>query len=243
MQSRTLRVASTFVSALCAALCTMPNGLGIDASAQAMPASSSRTSRAPAAGIIVYGQAPLASGELLPSAWLAPSGSEADEYAWDSFTLPSNHAITEMRWRGGYAPAKFGSGGAVTYFSVTLYASTSDETWPDVSAPLARFSTGGDAGQTPAGTFGGVALYDYAFALPAPFTATAQVKYWVQIEAAQQGISPDWGLATGAGDGSSFHRYTLIGEDTYQFQPGDAAFAVLAPWPDAYKIYHPATLK
>ena len=67
-----------------------------------------------------------------------------------------------------------GSGGPVLGFSIDIYASIPGGTQPDVvSPPLATYYAGGDAGQTPAGTFGGTAMYDYRFTLPTPFDAAA----------------------------------------------------------------------
>ena len=35
---------------------------------------------------------------------------------------------------------------------------------------------------------------------------------WIQIEAAEQGI-PDWGLATGTGNGVHFRQFAYVGEE------------------------------
>jgi len=40
-------------------------------------------------------------GGLIASSWLNPNGSDADMYAYDSFTLPSNQSVTAINWRGG----------------------------------------------------------------------------------------------------------------------------------------------
>ena len=95
---------------------------------------------------------------------------------------------------------------------------------------------GGNAGETPAGTFGGILMYDYHFTLPTPFQATAGVKYWVQIEASQ-GLTPnyywppDWSIAVGTGgDGSHFQRTTgatLAGGNLFQTLANDLTFTLL----------------
>lgn len=75
---------------------------------------------------------------------------------------------------------------------------------PDVSnPPLVEYETGGNAGETFAGVFGGTTMYDYRFTLPASFHALAGVKYWIQFEAWQSGF-PGWSIATGTG-GDAYH--------------------------------------
>ena len=124
-------------------------------------------------------------------------------------------------------------------FSVAIYASITGGSQPDVTQPpLVEYLTGGNAGQTPAGTFGGVPMYDYAFVLPAQFQATAGTPYWVQIEAYQHGL-PDWGITGGSGgDGSHFLRYSVVGDIHYQIVQGDASFTLLGP-NAGYQVYLP----
>lgn len=174
-------------------------------------------------------------GQLLLSAWLDPDGSDYDQYIWDNFTLPSDGTITEIDWFGVYDPLKFGNGGPVLDFSVSIYPSNISGTEPAVAGPpLVEYQTGGNAGETAIGTAGGGTLYAYALSLPAPFMASAGVKYWVQIEAFQQGTVPDWCLAAGwGGNGSHFRRTSGAGGDImYRIAPGDAAFTLLGPIPD-----------
>ncbi len=191
---------------------------------------------------IVYGQPPSPSGGLYQS---SRNGTDYDQYVWDNFTIQSSQAITitEIQWRGGYDPARFGSGGRVTDFIVAIYPSMAAGTQPDVTnPPLVQYQTGGNAGETPAGTYGGVAMYDYGFILPAPFQATGGTKYWVQIEAPQGGI-PDWGIAAGTGgDGKYFLGFAATGDIYYQIAPGDAAFTLLGPSPLARRAYLPLIL-
>ena len=155
-----------------------------------------------------------------------PDGSDWDQWVWDSFILPSTQAITEIQWRGGFDPAYLGSGGPVINFTVAIYPSIAAGTEPAVAGPpLVEYETGGNAGQTLAGVFGGATLYDYQFTLPAAFVATGGTKYWVQIEAWQHGI-PDWGLAQGTGGNGAHFRRVYV---NYQSAPGDAAFTLLGP--------------
>jgi hypothetical protein len=106
-----------------------------------------------------------------------------------------------------------------------IYPSIAGGSQPDVThAPLVQYQTGSSAGETPAGTFGGIAMYDYSFTLPTPFQATAGTKYWVQIEAWQTGV-PDWGLAVGTGgDNKHFRGMAVAGDIHYDAPAGDTAF-------------------
>jgi hypothetical protein len=159
------------------------------------------------------------------------NGTDYDQYVWDNFTIQSSQAITitDIQWRGGYDPAKFGSGGPVTDFAVAIYPSIPGGTQPDViNPPLVRYQTGGNAGETPAGPSGNIPMtYDYSFTLPTSLQVTGGTKYWVQDEASQGGI-PDWGILAGTGgDGTHFRRTAAAGDIFYQTVPGDAAFALL----------------
>lgn len=183
-----------------------------------------------AAQVVVLDQPHNGSGTIFRSAWLDPDGSAWDQYIWDGFTLPAATAITEIRWRGGFDPAYAGAGGPVVGFTVELWSSILGGSQPDIGSvfapnPLRHYVATGNCAQTQAGTFGGVPLYDYRFALPAAFQAAAATKYWVRIHAWQHGI-PDWGFAAATGgDGSYFRK---IAEYQYQSAPGDAAFSILS---------------
>jgi hypothetical protein len=179
---------------------------------------------------VVYRQPPSAQGGLLPSARWDPDGSDYDAYVWDSFTLSSSQDIGEIAWRGGYDAAKARSGGKLIDFRVAIYGSRAANTQPDVvNGPLAEYRSGGRAGETPADPTARTKLYDYHLTLPTPFRAEAGTKYWVQIEAIQQGI-PAWGIATGTGgDGRHFRRVAGAGDFMYQSALGDAAFSLIAP--------------
>jgi hypothetical protein len=178
----------------------------------------------------LYEQAVDPNGQLLLSAWLDPNGSDNDEYVWDNFTLSSNAMITGIVWYGVYDPLKFGKGGPVLDFSVSIYPSIPAGTEPAIAgAPLVTYQTGGNAGESAAGTVAGATLYAYTFNLPTSFVASAGVKYWLQIEASQQGLVPDWNFVAGsAGNGSHYWRGRGAGGDImYRSLPGDAAFSLL----------------
>lgn len=149
---------------------------------------------------VLYEQTADPAGGSFMSAWWDPDGSNYDHYVWDAFTLGVDADVREIRWRG-----TFGVSGAPTNFTVGIYASIPAGTQPDVAhPPLIEYVTGGNAQQTYAGTFGGVPMYDHAFALPVPFTARAGVKYWLQVEAWQSAF-PDWSIAAAqSGDGHYF---------------------------------------
>ncbi len=183
-----------------------------------------------ASAAVVFSHPFNGSGTLIPSSWVFENGSDADMYAYDDFTLGSDQAITEIRWRGGYAyNAAYGR---VFDFSITFYDSTANGTQPNCTNPqlpeiyLAYYEVGGMAGETFAGTFGGTAMYDYSFVLPTPFQAVAGTKYWVRIEG-YQSVYPDWGLAVGTG-GDGQHFAFSTGYARFFFAPGDTTFALLA---------------
>ena len=89
---------------------------------------------------IIYEQPVDSSGRFLLSAWLDPDGSDFDEYVWDNFTLQSNETITEINWYGVYDPLKFGKGGPVLDFRVSIYPSISSGTEPAVAgSPLVEY--------------------------------------------------------------------------------------------------------
>jgi len=179
------------------------------------------------ASTILYSQPPDVNGGLFQSSWWDPNGSDWDQYLWDGFILVEGGSINEIRWRGGYDPTKFGSGGPVLDFTIAIYASIPAGTLPDILTPLVEHRTQGSAGETFVGTFGSVNMYDYAFTLPTPFMAAANTKYWLYLRAAQHGL-PDWGLAVGTGgDGSHFRCVASGGDKFYQVVAGDATFTLL----------------
>jgi len=190
--------------------------------------------RAAAGADVAFTQPPDPAGGQYKSAWFAPDGMDNDEYVWDSFTLASSTAITEVRWRGAYTNYLSGAGKAPVYdFTVSIYGSAAANTEPDIThPPLVKYHTNNNAGETGAGTFGGVIMYDYHFTLPSPFQAVGGTKYWVQIEAYQgvtptYGWPPDWSIAKGTGgNGSHFHRVGGTG-GYFTFRSGDCAFTLM----------------
>jgi autotransporter-associated beta strand protein len=194
----------------------------------------------------VYTQAPNPVGGGVKSAWYAPGGQgmDGDQYVWDSFVLGSNQAINEIHWRGFYAYAAYNSPNIpscpVSDFTISIYPTSP---YPGVNEPnifaqpFVQYSTGGNAGQTPAGTVGGMPMYDYAYTLPTAFQAIANTKYWVQIEASQSvapltSWPPDWSLAFGTGGDNSYFLEiiggTLAGGNQYTTHTGnDTAFSLV----------------
>lgn len=175
---------------------------------------------------VVYDQPHTGSGTLYQSSWWEPDDSDWDQWVWDNFTLDASAALTEITWRGGYIYGGTYTG-TIVDFTVAIYPSAAADTEPDVAGgPLVEYQVGGNAGQTLAGTFGGVKLYDYHFTLPSPFQAAAGTKYWVLILAWQHGL-PEWGLAQGAG-GNGAHFRWLRGAHMYQHVSGDVVFSLVA---------------
>jgi hypothetical protein len=178
---------------------------------------------------VLYEQPVDPNGKLLLSSRRDPDGSDYDEYVWEDFTLPSGGTISEIRWYGVYDPSRSGRGGPVLDFRVSIYPSIPAGTEPAVAGkPLVEYQTSGNASEAAAGTVGTAPLYGYTFTLPVSFTASPGEKYWVQIEASQQGSLPDWCLASGSGgDASHYWRGSGAGGDIlYRSMPGDAAFSL-----------------
>lgn len=187
-----------------------------------------------ASASVVYTQPPLTNGTLMQSSWWGENGSDWDILTWDNFTLNAAHPITEITWRGGFI---YGGtyGGPVVDFTVAIYPSIAAGSEPDVThPPLVSYQTCGNAGQSPAGVFGGTAMYDYHFTLPAPFQAAANTKYWLYICAWQNGI-PEWGYAKASGGNGSHFRF-VEGAAMYQVAPGDAAFSLISPDAPTFNI-------
>ena len=168
------------------------------------------------------------------SAWITPDGSDSDFYSWDDFTLAETQTITEVRWRGGY---KFNSQyEKVVDFRISFFESIAGGSQPyivalpeheDQEIVIATFHTNDDAGETPAGSSGGVALYDYHFTLPTPVTLQGGVKYWFRVVAAQPGFYPDWGMAS-----SNFGSHFAYNQGAHMFQnwSNDLTFSLHANW-------------
>ncbi len=188
-----------------------------------------------ARAIVVFEQPHDGTGTLRMSSRYQPNGTNNDQFVWDSFSVPAAQAVTEIRWRGGYDPQWVFLGGILVNFRVSIYESTPGLSQPNLGAgypgtpaTLVAYDTGGKAGETSAGQFGGVPMFDYHFVLPTVFQAQAGKLYWVQIEAEFTNGLPVWGLASG-GNGSHFRRIAANGADFYfQVAPGDAAFSIVA---------------
>jgi hypothetical protein len=194
----------------------------------------------------IFTQPILPNGILYQSSFLDPNGSNNDKIVWDNFTLPATASITEIDWAGGYDPLKWGAGGPVLDFNVKIYPSIPAGTEPAIAyPPLVQYQTGGNASQTSIGTVGGIPMYSYAFILPAPFVASAGVKYWVQIEAVQTGSNPDWGMAAGSGgNGSHYLKESGAGGDVrYHSVPGDTSFSLITVGNAPASIWLPLIIK
>lgn len=184
----------------------------------------------------VYEQPHDSSGTLFQS---SSSMNDYDRFVFDSFSIASGATITEVHWRGGYMIPPVYPSTPVADFSVTFLASNGSQ--PDiVEPPIASYEwyTGiGNAGETPAGSFDGVAMYDYSYLLPTPFVAVAGQTYWIEIAALQGGV-PGWGIAAGSG-GDNQHWGSFIngpGGTNYLQYTGDSAFALIAAGPDKYTL-------
>lgn len=181
---------------------------------------------------VVFDQPHSGSGVLHKSSWYPPDGLNGDAYCWDGFTLASNTAIVDLRWRGGYELHPAGGQSPVYDFEISIYRSIAGNSQPDMGqgGRLVHYFAGGNAAESPAGSFGGVAMYDYTFTLPSPFQVTAGTTYWVQIEGWQNVLppayAPDWGFAVGTGGNNSHFRFITAG--TFQTITNDLAFSLVA---------------
>lgn len=245
MISRVLRIAAILVVAFLIISCgraqpaaQAPRSASPTSVDALVPVAAVATPAAPAdAGVlastaaVVLSQPPKSSGGLIPSSWRQPDGSDSDRSIWENFMFETDQTITELRWRGGYDPAKANSGGPVLNFTVDVYPAIPTGSEPNTAlAPLAHYAVGNNAGEEPADVLGGVQTYEYRFTLPTPFEAAALTPYWVQIVAFQSG-NPDWGFSVGSlGDGRHFRLSGAPGEGYYhQLVPEDVALELVTP--------------
>jgi hypothetical protein len=73
---------------------------------------------------VVFEQPHDGSGALRTSSRYQPNGTDYDQFVWDSFSVPTAQAVTEIRWRGGYDPQMAYWGGDIVNFRVSIYEST-----------------------------------------------------------------------------------------------------------------------
>lgn len=192
---------------------------------------------------VVFEQPHDGSGTLHQSSRYQANGTDYDQFVWDAFSVPTAQAVTEIRWRGGYNPGWAYWDGQIANFHVSIYASTPGLSQPDLGAgyphtpaTLIAYDTGNQAGETSAGLFGGVQMFDYHFTLPTVFQATANTVYWVQIEAEFVGGIPSWGFANATPNGSHFRRIPNQADYYFQNAPGNAAFSIITSDGPTYTI-------
>lgn len=168
--------------------------------------------RASADVVFSFPQSP--TGGLIPSSWVPPDGTDADQYAWESFTLTAPATITEIQWQGD----GFGNGAGFTIVvnpSVTL---------PDPITALGKYTVPGNAGQTPAGIVNGTQRFTYNYLLPTPLSLAAGT-YWINIEG-----TSGWSASYGTG-GNGSHIEFFVGLAMFLNGPGDVAFTLIGSSP------------
>lgn len=192
---------------------------------------------------VVFEQPHDGSGTLHHSSRYQANGTDYDQFVWDSFSVPSAQAVTEIRWRGGYNPSWAYWAGQIANFHVSIYTSIPGNSqpylgpgYPQAPATLIAYDTGGTAGETSVGVFDGVEMFDYHLTLPTPFQAAANTVYWVQIEAEFVNGIPSWGIANGVPNGSHFRRIPNQADYYFQSAPGNAAFAIITSDGPVYTI-------
>lgn len=192
---------------------------------------------------ILFQQASGSSGSLILSSRTSdPNGSDYDTSVFDNFTLLSTREITGLTWRGGYDVAQTPAN-TLLGFSINIYSSAAVGTEPDKNSNVATFFVSGTANETSAGTIGGTPMFNYSFTFDTAFTATANTKYWLQIQAVQLGV-PDWGFARATGGDNGYWRELGTGASiTYGIAAGDAAFTLsgpplsAVPEPETYALF------
>ncbi len=93
---------------------------------------------------------------------------------------------------------------------------------------MVEYIAGNTANETPSWISGPPveSIHDYQFTFPAPFTAEAGIKYWVQIEGIQPGPT-DWGLVGGgSGGGVLVYATAGVGDFVYFRVAGDVAYTL-----------------
>ena len=175
----------------------------------------------------VYSQPHEETGLLMSSARLAELD-RGETYAYDDFTLPETQLINEIQWKGGY----LGDGGpGVAMFHISFHASGPDGVpllgdGRTRGPAIASYEIRGNANETFAGSFDGIAIYRYHFALPRPLIAEGGMTYWVCIQAVQH-RTLDWGMADGMG-GNDHHF--AVGPNGAWMDRNDLSFALMATW-------------
>jgi hypothetical protein len=167
---------------------------------------------------------PLAAGRstIVPSTSTAGIGSATSQsvangqptgFAFDDFTLSTATTVRTVAWQGGYCGQSANAAAptpTATTFTITIYSDVAGR--PNTAAPLSTTVVPvAQSGQTldktvPAftcGTFSStIALYNYTIALPTPFNAAANTKYWIGVLAATPSYSVLWGWRVGTADNS-----------------------------------------
>ena len=128
MFPRFLRITAALFLVLSVASCSDPRSAAPAlAPAATATVAANRTvaesSPAEPTSIVIYSQPPKPGGGLIPASWRDPDGSETDRFVWDNIGFANAQTISEVRWRGGYDPAKGGSGGPVRDFTIEIYQS------------------------------------------------------------------------------------------------------------------------
>lgn len=190
---------------------------------------------------VAYTQAPLANpnyvNPLIASSRTSdPNGTAYDAEMWDGFMTTTTVAITGLTWRGGFNP-QMTPANDIVGFDIRIRSSIANGTEPDLSASATEWShwAPSNAGATAAGTVpmvgsgSTVAMFDYSTSLPPElFTATANTRYWIKIQAVQTG-NPDWGLAkTNTGNNGHWTEDTAKTIALHLVE-GDGVFTLTSP--------------
>lgn len=153
-----------------------------------------------------------------------PAGFGNFATAYDNFSLASTTHIVQALWIGSY----FGGTGAVTGFTLTIYADNAGIPGTQV------YSTGdvaGNANETFIGT-DAAGNPTYVYAMNTAFTAIGGSTYWMSI-VPDLAFPPQWGWETGiGGDGASYECFF----GSCGSNPNDLSFALATPEPSSVTL-------
>lgn len=171
---------------------------------------------------VIYSQPSNYPGGRAFASYFATSGGTGDvpPVEFDNFILTNAATIEAVTWRGGYffPPNRV----EILRFTVTFYDSTAAGE-PSRDHFLNQTIMAGNAGETFVGNNGTYDLYDYGLTLSAPFTASANTRYWLSVKADTLGAFPEWGWATGTGGDNLNYNVAL---EALHRLIGDLAFTL-----------------
>ena len=169
---------------------------------------------------ILFDQMTNNSQTALKSSWYPPDGSDADEYIYDSFLIPTNAAITEVWFVGSAFQNLF----TVRFYNTFPYPANPDYSplsqtaAPDETSAdyIASYTFTDNGNQTP---IPGSALYQHHVVLPSPLNLTGDTVFWIRIVS-----NSYFGWATATHGRNNLHLTYLAGLHNRLAYGSDMAF-------------------